>query len=201
MDVVKLLVALVAVFLVQTASGAVMNENTDQLPPGCDAISGETDITVHAGRHYAQEFNGKTFTYDQREFNFEPCEKVTVTFVNNDSVRHQWMVHGLPMNIYPMGMFSIEVTGPGSDTGTFIVPSYTETLLVHCGVPQHMQKGMKAQIKIGQGDGNIANIPGITGATDRYNYGQGNPLAKGAPFAVVGFVTAAVLVALYEQFV
>lgn len=196
----KVLAVLLVLVLVQTASAKVMNENTDQLPPGCDAINGERNITVHAGRHYATEFNGKAFTYDKRSFNFEPCERVTVTFVNNDSVRHQWMVHGLPMNIYPMGMFSIEVTGPGKDTGTFIVPSYTETLLVHCGVPQHMQKGMKAQIKINGGDGNIANIPGITGTSDRYNYGQENPLSKGAPYAILGFLTAAVLVAMYEQF-
>lgn len=177
-----LLTALLILFISQTA-GLVMNENTDTLPPGCEEVNGWQNITVRAGTQHAKEFNGKLFTYDDREYNFEPCQKVTVTFVNNDSVRHQWMVHGLPKSIYNMGMFSIEVTGPGQDTGTFILPSYRETLLVHCGVPQHEQKGMKAQIKINGGHGDLGNIPGITGAYKEYDYPQQETPLK----PVIGF--------------
>lgn len=98
-----------------TASAKVTNENTDDPPPGCDSIQGETQITVHAGREQASEFNGAVFTFDNRSWEVDPCTKVTVTFVNEDEIRHQFMVHGT----YPRdpGFFQIEVTGPGEDTG------------------------------------------------------------------------------------
>ncbi len=143
--------------------GMVMNENTDRLPRDCAEISGEQEITVQAGREFAREFNGTMFTYDQREWDVEPCTKVTVTLINKDKVRHQWMIHGLPRYLYPMGMFSIEVAGSGRKTGTFIVPSGKKTYLVHCDVSQHMEKGMKAQLKVGGGDGDLPSIPGLTG--------------------------------------
>jgi hypothetical protein len=87
---------------------------------------------------------------------------VTVTLINEDHVRHQWMVHGLPRYLYPEGMFHLEVNGLGRKTGTFIVSSAAKTYLVHCDVAQHMEKGMKAQLKVGGGDGDLPSIPGIT---------------------------------------
>lgn len=168
-----LVLVTVLALLASSGSAMVMNQNTDRLPEGCQQIAGWENITVHAGRAFAEQFNGKVFTYDDRSFSFDPCTKVSVTFINNDSVRHQFMVHGLPMELYPMGMFTIEVSGPGRDTGTLILPAEHETLLVHCGVAQHMQKGMKAQLKIADGDGNIANIPGITGAFEEHRYDTG----------------------------
>lgn len=143
--------------------GAVMHENLDRLPRDCPAITGEQEITVRAGKKYARQFNGTMFTYDQREWQVAPCTKVTVTLINEDSVRHQWMIHGLPRYLYPEGMFHIEVSGLGRKTGTFIVSSAEKTYLVHCDVAQHMEKGMKAQLKVGGGDGNLPSIPGITG--------------------------------------
>lgn len=193
------LLALV-VLLAGSGSAAVMNGNTDTLPPGCDAVNGWANVTVHAGRPYAEMFNGKTFTYDNRSFAFERCQKVTVTFVNNDSVRHQFMVHGLPESVYPMGMFAVEVTGPGRDTGTFILPSYRETLLVHCGVPQHMQKGMKAQLAIDGGDGNLANIPGLTGSFDAYAYpAEPLPLVPAGILAATGLLLGIFGAAVYRR--
>src|SRR6266508_3231122 len=135
--------------------GMVMNENLDRLPWGCAAIAGEQKIIVRAGRKYARQFQGTMFTYDQREWHVAPCTKVTVTLINEDHVRHQWMVHGLPRYLHPMGMFHLEVNGPGRLTGTFIVPSAKKTYLVHCDVPQHTEKGMKAQLKVGGGDGDL----------------------------------------------
>lgn len=143
--------------------GMVMNENLDRLPQGCAALAGTQEIIVRAGKKYAQQFKGTMFTYDQQEWYVPPCTKVTVTLVNEDHVRHQWMIHGLPRYLYPEGMFHIEVNGLGRKSGTFIVPSAKKTYLVHCDVAQHTEKGMKAQLKVGGGDGDLPSIPGITG--------------------------------------
>jgi plastocyanin len=165
-----LVTALLFAFIIPSSAALVMGENKDQLPTKCDSISSWQNITINAGREYAEQFNGKAFTYDNRTLQFEKCTKLTVTFVNNDSVRHQWMIHGLPWNRYPKGMFTLEVTGPGKETGTLILPAHDETYKVHCGLPQHAQKGMKAQIKVGEGDGKVANIPGYTDAYNEYQY-------------------------------
>ncbi|MFB6208139.1 MAG: copper oxidase [Candidatus Nanohaloarchaea archaeon] len=194
----KMLLVLTVLAILNPVSATVMNQNTDELPPGCDSISGWENITVKAGSHYAQQFNGKTFTYDDREYRFPACTKLSVTLVNNDSIRHQWMVHGLPQTTYPGGMFTIETTG-GKETGTFILPAYDETLLVHCGLPQHMQKGMKAQLIVGEGDGNIANIPGITGSTDRYAYPREKSLKLGVPVFLTALFVAAATVFFYNR--
>ena len=67
-------------------------------------------------------------------------------------------------------MFHIEVTGPAQKTGTFILPSTKRTYFVHCDIAQHMEKGMKAQLKVAGGDGDLPSIPGIVGDPypDRY---------------------------------
>lgn len=147
-----------------TAVAMVMNGNPDQLPPGCEEVAAERSVTVHAGRSYAEPFPGKVFTFDRRVFRMPRCTRLTVTFVNEDHIRHQWMVHGLPEGVYPGGMFTLEVAGPGRETGTFILPGEQRTIMVHCGLPQHMQKGMKGEIRIAGGDRRAANIPGVTGA-------------------------------------
>lgn len=193
------LIILIVLVVAPTGTGMVMNENMETLPPGCEESNGWENITIHAGRGYAEQFNGKVFTYDNRSLSFQQCQKVTVTFANNDSVRHQWMIHGLPASVYDQKMFSIEVTGPGQDTGTFILPAKSETLKVHCGVPQHEQKGMKAQLKIDGGDGNIANIPGITNAFDEYTYPRGSPLLPGTILGFLGLVLGAGAVLGYHR--
>lgn len=109
------------------------------------------------------------------------------------------MVHGLPKSIYKMGMYTIEVTGRGQDTGTFILPNQTETLKVHCGVPQHEQKGRKVQIKINGGDGSLPNIPGITGAYDDYNYPLDSPLVPGASLGLTGVLLGALIVVGHQR--
>ena len=146
-------------------NGMVMNANTDQLPRGCTEISEEVNITVKAGRKYALEMNGIMFTYNQRQWKVKPCSRVNVTFINDDKIRHQFMLHQLPPTIYPpYGMFNIEVTGPGQRTASFIVPNKDKTYLVHCDVAQHTENGMKAQLIVGKGneDGDLPSIPGVT---------------------------------------
>jgi hypothetical protein len=100
--------------LMDMAGGMVMGQNADTLPGGCDSISETKEITVHAGHKYAEKFPGRMFAFDTQEFNFKPCTKLTVHFVNEDNVRHQWMMHGLPKYLYPKGMFHLEATGPSN---------------------------------------------------------------------------------------
>ena len=140
----------------------VMGQNTDTLPGGCDKIAATKEITVRAGHQYAEKFPGRMFAFDTQEFQFEPCTKLTVNFINDDNIRHQWMMHGLPKYLYPKGMFHLEVTGPGKISGTLILPPGDKTYLVHCDIAQHMEKGMKAQLKVGKGAGDLPSIPGVT---------------------------------------
>jgi plastocyanin len=148
--------------LMDMAGGMVMGQNADTLPGGCDSISETKEITVHAGHKYAEKFPGRMFAFDTQEFNFKPCTKLTVHFINEDNVRHQWMMHGLPKYLYPKGMFHLEATGPSKISGTLILPPGDKTYLVHCDIAQHMEKGMKAQLKVGKGDGDLPSIPGVT---------------------------------------
>jgi hypothetical protein len=148
--------------LMDMAGGMVMGQNADTLPGGCDSLSETREITVHAGHKYAEKFPGRMFAFDTQEFNFKPCTKLTVHFVNEDNVRHQWMMHGLPKYLYPKGMFHLEATGPSKISGTLILPPGDKTYLVHCDIAQHMEKGMKAQLKVGKGDGDLPSIPGVT---------------------------------------
>jgi hypothetical protein len=176
-----------------SAAGMVMNQNTDRLPRDCTQVSEDVSITVHAGRKYAAGFPGTTYGYDAREWDVPPCARITVTLVNDDRVRHQWMVHGLPRYLYPEGMFHLETNGPGQEKGTFIVPSAKKTYLVHCDVPQHTEKGMKAELKVAGGDGDLPSIPGISSPIERDPYrerwdGVSSALAVGA--AVGGMLLA-----------
>ncbi len=148
--------------LMDMAGGMIMGQNTSTLPGGCDKISETREITVHAGHKYAEKFPGRMFAFDTQEFNFKPCTKLTVHFVNEDNIRHQWMMHGLPKYLYPKGMFHIEASGPSKISGTLILPPGDKTYLVHCDIAQHMEKGMKAQLKVGKGDGDLPSIPGVT---------------------------------------
>jgi len=148
--------------LMDMAGGMVMGQNADTLPGGCDSISETKEITVHAGHKYAEKFPGRMYAFDTQEFNFKPCTKLTVHFINEDNIRHQWMMHGLPKYLYPKGMFHLEASGPAKISGTLILPPGDKTYLVHCDIAQHMEKGMKAQLKVGKGDGDLPSIPGVT---------------------------------------
>lgn len=148
----------------------IMGQNLDKLPSSCKSISEEVEITVRAGRKYAAKFPGTAFAFDQQEWHVKPCSKVTWHFVNEDNIRHQFMMHGLPKYLYKYGMFHLEVTGPRTVSGTIIVPGSDETYLVHCDISHHMEKGMKAQLVVGKGGENIPSIPGLTpyNLTDTY---------------------------------
>jgi hypothetical protein len=140
----------------------VMYENTDTLPKDCQQISQDVTIQVKAGVKYATAYPGTIFGFNEHHWEAPPCSRITVEFTNEDEIRHQWMIHGLPQYLYPQGMFHLEAHGQSSVTGTFIVPSSHYTYLVHCDIAQHMEKGMKAQLKIGNGRGDLPSIPGLT---------------------------------------
>ncbi|MGH8556518.1 MAG: cupredoxin domain-containing protein [Methylococcales bacterium] len=142
--------------------GMVMGQNTSTLPMSCKSIEDEVEITVRAGRKYAEKFPGTMYSFDNHEWRVEPCTKITFHFINEDNVRHQFMMHGLPKYIYKGGMFHLEVTGPGKISGTLIVPANDGTYLVHCDIAQHMEKGMKGQLVVGKGGVSLPSIPGVT---------------------------------------
>ncbi|MFZ2451316.1 MAG: copper oxidase [Methylovulum miyakonense] len=156
--------------MVMDEKGMIMNDNPDKLPRDCTKLSETVDITIHAGQQYATKFNGKMFAFDNQEWNVKPCAKINITFINDDQIRHQLMIHGLPGYLYPDGMFHLELNGAGKLQASLIMPSQKKTYLVHCELPQHMEKGMKAQLKVDGGDGDLPSIPGISAAVNADDY-------------------------------
>lgn len=146
--------------LMDMEGGMIMGQNKDKLPGGCDKVAEDKEITVKAGRKYSKP--GFVFGFDESQWQFKPCTRLKVNFINEDNVRHQWMMHGLPKYIYQKGMFHLEITGPAKITGTLILPKEEKTYLLHCDIAQHMEKGMKAQLKVGRGGGELPSIPGLT---------------------------------------
>ena len=142
--------------------GMIMNANSDRLPKDCPKISKDVDITIRAGHKYAKKFTGKMFAFDNQSWDVPPCARVNITFINDDDIRHQLMIHGLPGYLYPQGMLHLELYGVGQLKASLIMPSMKKTYLVHCEMPQHMEKGMKAQLKVDGGDGDLPSIPGLT---------------------------------------
>ena len=156
--------------MIMNEKSMVMNANSDKLPQDCPKISENVDITIRAGHKHALKFTGKMFAFDQQEWNVKPCAKINITFINDDQIRHQIMVHGLPGYLYPDGMVHLELYGEGQLQASFIVPSQKKTYLVHCELAQHAEKGMKAQLKVDGGNGDLPSIPGISAAVNADSY-------------------------------
>ena len=171
-------------------TGVVMNENRDTLPRGCTEISREHSFTIHAGREYADQLHGMMFGMSEHEVRVEPCSRVEITFVNDDGIRHQWMVHGLPTYLYPAGMFHIEAMGERTQKGVFIVPPEDKTYLIHCDMAQHMEKGMRGQLVVGRGSGDLWSVPGISDEYYRFPYVSGRAIYFAVAFALLGFTIA-----------
>lgn len=157
--------------LMDMDGGMIMGQNKETLPPGCSRVSEDVSITVRAGHQYAKDFPGTMFGFDTHEWRVKPCTRLSVTFINEDHIRHQWMMHGLPKFLYDKGMFHLEMTGPAKITGTLILPSEDRTYLVHCDIAQHMEKGMKGQLIVGKGSTPFPSIPGLTDQAIPDDYG------------------------------
>lgn len=173
----KFLAVLLAIFsqinfasMQMDEKGMVMNSNVDNLPKDCSQISETVNLTVHAGHQYAAKFNGKMFAFDAQQWVVKPCAKINITFINDDQIRHQLMIHGLPGYLYPDGMLHLELYGQGELHASLIVPSLNKTYLVHCELAQHAEKGMKGQLRVGNGDGNLPSIPGISSPIKNDSY-------------------------------
>ena len=179
--------------MILDAAGVVMHQNRDTLPRGCDAISVDHEFTIHAGRKYADDTPGMIFGWSEHEVRVEPCSRITVTFVNEDEVRHQWMVHGLPKYLYPAGMFHIEAMGGHSKTGTFIVPGEEKNYLIHCDMAQHMEKGMRGQIVVGKGSGNLWGVRDVSDSFLRASYLPGNAGTLIIAAILAGFLGALIV--------
>jgi len=167
--------------------GVVMNANHDILPRGCSEVSTEHEFTIRVGRHYARDIPGMIFGMSQHEVRVEPCSRVHITLVNEDDIRHQWMVHGLPKYLYPAGMFHIEAMAGQSIRGTFIVPGDPRNYLIHCDMAQHMEKGMRGQLVVGRGGGDLWSVPGTSDAFYRSSYLPRNSLFMALVVAILGF--------------
>jgi len=176
-------------------AGVVMNENTDTLPRGCDSISKDHQLEIHVGRQYANDVPGMIFGFDEHEVQVEPCSRVTLTLVNDDEVRHQWMVHGLPKYLYPAGMFHIEAMGGHSKTGTFIVPVENKSYLVHCDMAQHMEKGLRGQLVVGSGSGDLWGVNGVSDQFIRAPY-----LPENTRTLIIAAILAGVLAVFLVRF-
>jgi len=181
--------------LMDMEGGMVMGQNKDTMPPGCSSVSEERTITVRAGHKYAKDYPGTMFGFDTHEWRVKPCTRLTVNFINEDNIRHQWMMHGLPKFIYDKGMFHLEMTGPAKITGTLILPAEDKTYLVHCDIAQHMEKGMKGQLIVGKGSTQFPSIPGVTDPAILDDYGpkvvdKPKPVAQPAAQQTTGAATA-----------
>jgi hypothetical protein len=172
------------------SGSVVMNENRDRLPRDCSAISRDYAFTIEAGRAYAADRPGSLFGYSLNELAVEPCSRIEITFVNEDEVRHQWMVHGLPAYLYPAGMFHLETPGKTRARGSFIVSGDDRTYLIHCDMAQHMEKGMRGQLVVGRGSGDLWGVAGVSDDFRRSDY-----LPGFAPALVAGAVALAALLA------
>ncbi len=171
-----------------TETGVVMNENTDVFPRGCDAVSTDHEFTVYAGREFASNAPGTMFGMNVNEWKVEPCSRITITFVNKDETRHQWMVHGLPKYLYPTGMFHIEAMGGQTQMGTFIVPGDDRNYLVHCDMAQHMEMGMRGQLVVGRGSGNLWGVTGVSDVFYRFSYLPAKSFQIAVAVLVAGFI-------------
>ncbi len=95
----------------------------------------------------------------------KPCARITVTFINEDEVGHQCMVHNLAHYLYPQGDVPLGTLGAGRKNRISIVPSDNKPYLLHCDIAQHMEKGMQAKLKLGRDNGDLPSLPGISAAT------------------------------------
>lgn len=168
-------------------TGVVMNENRDTLPEGCTEVSEDHSFTIHAGRQYADDKHGMTFGLSQPEVRVSPCSRIEITFVNDDDVRHQWMVHGLPKYLYPTGMFHIEAMGRQTQKGVFIVPPEDRNYLIHCDMSQHMEKGMRGQLVVGAGSGDLWAVSGVSDNFYRAPYLSDNNVIAALLLAIAVF--------------
>jgi FtsP/CotA-like multicopper oxidase with cupredoxin domain/Cu/Ag efflux protein CusF len=112
---------------------------------------------------------GEVYSFEPRVIRVKRCERVELTLDNTDSVRHDLMIPGLGP------MFTLDFTGPGIRTASFVTPDHDVTLPFHCHVPTHEEMGMRGLLVVGKGSpGTEAMIAALGGGTEK-------PAASGSP--------------------
>ncbi len=127
-------------------AGLVRHANAEGLPADCTAVSSDVAFTVHAGTAHAAQ--GQVYGFDTLQHVVPPCARVTVTLINDDAIRHQWQLLGLPEALHPGGEFLLEANGRQQVTGSFIVPGAAALFPVQCSHAGHAAQGMQAALRV-----------------------------------------------------
>lgn len=172
----------------------IFNENTDEAPPGCDGITGErlVEVTAVSGND-----GYPLFEYQPTVIETEPCTRLTVTFSSQTRIRHQFVVRGLPEETYPGGQFGIEADAGAEETATFVTPAEDTTLPFESTVGSQAKSGLRGQIVVGEGDGDVEGIPGVTQHGWEED-GDSLPLREGAS-ALVGVIAGVFAAAVLSR--
>lgn len=129
-------------------AGMVLHANAGLLPQDCAAISADVSHTVRAGTRHALPGTAQVFAYDASQWVVPACSRVTVTLVNEDAIRHQWLLQGLPSALYPGGAFLLEANGGQRVSGIFIVPGVAARYPVTSANAQHSALGLQAALVV-----------------------------------------------------
>ncbi len=100
-------------------------------------------IHLKGGTRFARA--GEVFAFSPRIIRAGKCEEIEIVLENTDKVRHAMMLPGLNP------MFTMEFSGPQSQTARFITPDEDITLEFHCHVATHEKMGMHGKLIIGKG--------------------------------------------------
>lgn len=137
----------------------VVNENTETVPPGCDEVEGSETVTV---RVLSSGSGYPLYEYEPKTVEVGACTELELTLFNENRVRHQYVVRGLPEETYPGGYFGIETEGKAVQSGSLITPADSTTLPVESTVSGQAGAGLRGQIKVAGGDGDTPGVPGVT---------------------------------------
>lgn len=127
-------------------AGLVRHANREQLPADCQAVSTDIAFTVRAGTAHAAQ--ARVYGFDTLQHAVPPCARVSVTLINDDAIRHQWQLLGLPEALHPGGEFLLEANGGQQVSGSFITPGAAALLPVQCSHAGHAAQGMQASLRV-----------------------------------------------------
>lgn len=170
------------------------NENSEAAPPGCEAVEGEDEVSVAAvsgGAGYP------LYEYSPTVIETEACTRLSVTFESSTRVRHQFVVEGLPEEVYTDGYFGIEADSGAEETATFVTPAEDTTLAFESKVGKQPDSGLRGQIVVGEGNGDVDGVPGVT--KDDWNDDGGSLPTAEAAAAVLGIVAGLSATALARR--
>jgi manganese oxidase len=132
------------------AGAGVHQHGQGGFPQGTTPVGEVKHVTIRGGVKYATR--GEVYGFDIEEIHVEKNQPVEITFINEDPVRHAFMIPDLEP------IFLIEVVGPDQQmTMSFIAPDIDATLELHCHVERHRETGMIGQVIVGTGGEPVAH--------------------------------------------